>query len=218
MSSKLRNDFKNNDFWNSVIRFFINNPMLDAAQYNPIVDYIHYMKFQNRTAIIEGVRTLLPPEKPNFSMKDRDPETLVAHVERWHNQMAKGSRKGVPQKWEPMLVNDFVHTTGKDDNKMTYTITQLTTSAELRSEGRAMKHCVSSYTNSCANGRCAIFSLAVNSKTQLDQRMVTIEVSKECSINQIRGKGNRLPVPHEMKIINMWAYRENLGVSKWIKN
>jgi hypothetical protein len=47
--------------------------------------------------------------------------------------------------------------------------------------------------------------------------LVTIEVNREGNIAQIRGKGNRLPDRYEMGIIEQWATKENLHVSKWLK-
>lgn len=213
LSSKLSSNFKEKHFWDSVIKFFINNPMLDTAQYNPIVDYIEYVKFQKSTL----VNRVWTSEKPNFSMKDRNVDALLILVEKWHKQTQKVDKKGVPSYWNPVNIENFIHITGKDDNKNTYKITQILRSCDLKNEGRVLKHCVGSYSSSCASGRCSIWSLTKSSNTSFDTKLVTIEVSRDKTIPQIRGKLNRLPNNEEIKIINMWSDKENLKISKWIK-
>ena len=214
MTSKIGNDFKNNDFWITVIKFFINNPMLDIQQYNPIVDYIQMMKYQTRSILVDGNRRVLKPEKENFSMKDRDVNTLINNVDKWHNNLTK--RKGSPTHWEPAFINDFKYVTGKDEMKQTFSISQITTAKDLSAEGKALNHCVGSYVNSCANGRCSIYSMTVNSFIKYDTRLLTIEVNKEGVISEIRGKSNRLPNAYEMRLIDKWAFNEKLTKSKWL--
>lgn len=216
MGTKLKSRLTEWEFWDSVIRFFINNPMLDTAQYNPIVDYIQYVKYDKQYGFVNGVRAILPPEKPNFSMKDRDPNALVATVNAWHHKLTRYAKKGVPTEWGPMTVNNFSYTTGKDDNKITYEITQLLKSTELNAEGRAHGHCVATYVNSCASGKCGIFSMT-SVRFGVPSKILTIEVLKEGSISQIRGKGNRLATGYELDIIKKWADKERLIMSRWIK-
>jgi len=213
MSSKLSENFKEKHFWDSVIKFFINNPMLDTAQYNPIVDYIQYVKFQ-RTTLVNGIWS---SEKPNFSMKDRNVDALLILVEKWHKQTQKVDKKGVHSTWAPVPINNFDYSTGKDENNTIYTITQILKTCDLKTEGRVLKHCVGSYSSSCVSGRCSIWSLSKSSNINSLSKMVTIELSKDKTISQIRGKLNRLPNNEEFKIINMWADKEYLKISKWIK-
>jgi len=216
MSTKIASDFGNNEFWNSVLRFFINNPMLDPEKYNPIVDYINHIKYETRRVFQNNVFVTLAPDKPNFNMKDRNPDALLQLVDKWHNQTNRVSRKGVPKLWQPLPINNYVWLVGKDENKMTYLINQLTTSGDILDEGRYMKHCVSSYINSCSGGRTSIWSLNVNSKTKLDSKLLTIEVNSDRVVTQIRGKNNRLPSKYELNIINKWAFKERLTLSRWV--
>lgn len=211
LSTKLADNFSNNDFWESVIRFFIKNPMLDTAQYNPIVDYIMHQKFvsQNMGGIVVG-----GPPQPNFSMKDRNPNALIAQVEDWHRKLnnERGRKENI--KWDPFKIDNFTYTTGKDEHRKTYKIIQLLSSNEIRTEGRTMHHCVASYIGSCASGRTSIWSMTVDTINGTD-RLLTIEVNKDHRIHQIRGKYDRTAEKNEMSIIELWAYNQNLFITRW---
>ena len=210
MTSKISTNFNDNHFWESVIKYFIDNPMLDTVHYNTIIDYIDYVKFTSRV-LVNGRYV---PEKPNFSMKDRDVNTLLEAVEKWHKQTSKITKKGIPESWVPFTINNFEYETGKEDKKTTYTIKQILTGKDLLTEGRAMNHCVGSYAGSCADGRTSIWSLRSNI-FGLETRMVTIEVGKDYTVRQIRGKGNRKPSDYEISLINKWAEKERITISRW---
>jgi hypothetical protein len=216
LATSIGNNFNNNVFWTSVIKFFIDNPMLDTEQYGTIIDCIRNIKYENRRILRNERFVDVGPEHPGFVMKDRTANALLTAVDKWHKQMNKLS-SGVTTKWEPFRYNNFSYTVGKDDNKRTYYIKQLLTAAELHTEGRHMGHCVASYKTSCSAGRTSIWSLNFDSVTACNTRLVTIEVNREGNIAQIRGKGNRLPDRYEMGIIEQWATKENLHVSKWLK-
>lgn len=203
------------EFTDSLIRWFANNPMLAISQYDPIIDYIEHVKYETRWAYINGQRRLVPPEKANFSMKDRDATALLAAVEKWHLGTRKVGNK--PKSWMPWEYEDYVIKTGNKENLTFYTFKQLTTAAELASEGRAHGHCVGSYANACNTGRCSIWSLRMDNKSTINKSLVTIELSKEREIVQVRGKGNRFPNQQEMSFIQKWASKEGFGISKWVK-
>ena len=47
--------------------------------------------------------------------------------------------------------------------------------------------------------------------------LLTIELSMQSNtIVQVRGRYNRLPSEVELKVINRWADKEGLTVSKWV--
>ena len=78
-------------------------------------------------------------------------------------------------------------------------------SDELYAEGREMSHCVSSYARSCAEGRCAIYSLTrFNEEGTI--REATIEVSMESKkIVQSRKKHNADLTSEDKSIIKAWS-------------
>ena len=46
LGSRIGTDFDNDDFWITVIRWFIQNPTLDPVQIGPLIDYIHHRRFE----------------------------------------------------------------------------------------------------------------------------------------------------------------------------
>lgn len=194
-------DKDRNNFCLSVIKFFINNPMLDLVHVGPIVDYIWNEKY---TQTVNGI------PQPNFSMNGRTPESLLNAVERWHRQLGK-EKKGGNQVWERCKIKEFEVTFGsvKRNTLRVWKIIELCSAKELATEGRSQKHCVSSYTYSCAKRQCAIFSLRCFTTDTDFEIKTTIEVRNN-TIYQMRDKYNKLPTTQELDIILQWASREGL--------
>lgn len=215
-ATRLGQRFSCEAFWITVIHFFINNPMLDPVQIHPIVDYIQFMKYGPNLADAELVGNVAP-EKPNFSMKGRTVGALLRDVEQWHTDLKKQQMRVGP--WVPVPIEDFWHEEGAEHHRKVYQITQLKNTASLRSEGRAMKHCVASYAYSCRNGQCSIWSLTVKHEHQFEPtRLVTIELNRQKTIVQVRGKYNAMPTPKALEIISKWQRKAGLRMSKWVLN
>lgn len=181
-------------FWESLFRFFINNPFLDPHQYGPIIDYINFKKYG------EG-------NQPNFSMHHRDPDALIRDMERWHKEL--GRIKADDSKWEKSRFNEFYSQKliGKESRKLEYTIQEITTKKALIEEGKEMRHCVASYASSCKRGECSIWSLKKITETKKDnkiERLATIALTKHGSISQIRGKYNSIASDEVNRIIKQW--------------
>jgi hypothetical protein len=201
-----------NEFTLSLIKFFIDNPMLDMDQVGPIVDYIWNQKFTQHQRLIDGRVEHMAPLQPNFSMAGRTVDSLIEQVERWHRQLGK-EKKGGDLKWDHWSIGDFEAIDGfaEHHNQKIWRIKQLLNSKELSEEGRYMKHCVGSYGHSCARGASSIWSLSLESKIGIE-KLVTIEVGKNpLKIYQIRGKNNRLPTFLENSIIKRWADKEKIS-------
>lgn len=153
-----KNILRDDNFWLSVINFFIRNPMLDRSVVAPIVDYIWNQKYENRRVFDErGVVRHIGPIQPNFSMKGRNPQSLLHQVERWHRQLSKETR-GDNLQWQHSQFKDFEFQEGneKTGNMRFWLIRELLSSKELIEEGRKMRHCVATYAKSCYHGRCSI--------------------------------------------------------------
>jgi hypothetical protein len=81
-----------------------------------------------------------------------------------------------------------------------WTFIELTSGKDLYLEGKAMRHCVSSYAGRCASGHSAIVSLRCNV-----ERRVTIEINpRTLQIVQIKGTYNRNPDKKDQQIISFW--------------
>lgn len=211
-STKLGIDFHNEEFWITVIHWLINQPMLDMIHVNPIIDYINNQKFIPVGRVIENDEVVdrgVP--QPDFKMKGRTVDVLLRKIREWHGDLNKTKIKE-HIKWDPCVVKPFEVILGKKEPKI-WRIVELLDNIDLMKEGRAMKHCASSYVSSCKRRASAIFSMTCN-----NARMLTIEVNLQTmDINQIRGKQNRFSTPAEMRVIRSWAVKEGLGFSRWVR-
>ena len=94
-----------------------------------------------------------------------------------------------------------------------FTIHPLTSELELLEEGREMRHCVSGYGRTCANGGSRIFSI-----TQEGRRIATMEIQlgqKNWTINQIRGTQNHAVEKEAERAGRELAKRYN---QEWVQN
>lgn len=218
--TKVIKDFEHDEFWLNLFRFFIENPMLDVNHVNPIVDYIWNQKFQIQQVVVErGVVEEHDPPQPNFSMKGRTPDSLLKQVNDWHIELGKVPRGGRLQ-WVPSNIGEFrvrIKDNEKNKSKILH-IRELLSSDELAFDGSKMRHCVRTYAQSCYVGKISIWTMEslTDEETEI-KKVLTIEVSlSEKSINQVRGKRNRLPTQSEMSILKRWAAKENLSIADYI--
>jgi hypothetical protein len=88
-----------------------------------------------------------------------------------------------------------------DDSALSgWSFTELTSGEELFHEGRAMRHCVSSYAGRCAAGLSAIVSVR-----QDDQRRITVELNPVIGqVVQARGPCNRQASGEEQQVLRLW--------------
>ncbi|HEY3283138.1 MAG TPA: PcfJ domain-containing protein [Armatimonadota bacterium] len=184
-------------FWATVVRFFVNNPMLDPAQIGPIVDYLYAQRFAEREEVGEDGRLrTVPPPQPELSMKGRTPLALLRLVDDWHRELSREHR--LPeQAWHSCGIAGFEREArvAPSGRPMVWTIHELLSTRELGDEGRAMSHCVRSYSPSCSRGATSIWSLQVYSpEIGTCKRVLTIAVRNASrTISEIRGKRNAFP-------------------------
>lgn len=210
LGSRIAADFNNNDFWETVIRWFIQHAMLDPAQVGPLIDYICRRKFEPQG---------LDAADSDFTMKGRTPASLIHQMREWHARLRKEAEK--PQlEWSGSGVGFFEWTEGvlASNNLRRWTITELLSRKDLYREGQVMRHCVASYDNSCILGGTSIWSMGLERNLGRRKRVLTIELSNTSKkIRQIRGKANRLPSEKEMSIIRRWAGQERLSLGAYIQ-
>jgi hypothetical protein len=225
MMSRLRHDFSNNDFWASVIQFFIGIPMLNLDEIGTVIDYINEQKFIPKRLVVNGV-VVHRPENPGFSMKGRNIATLIRDTHAWHKELrqlrrqagdaANAERGNVSSykpdlisKWQRSSIKPFNVIEGKNEKRKIWDLKEITNAADLYDEGKSMRHCVYSYLSSCVKGHCSIFSLRLHGIS-----MATIEV-RDFRAVQIRGPHNKRPENKEITIINNWAKAENIEITKY---
>jgi hypothetical protein len=215
---KIAHDFRDNDFWLSVLRFFIRNPLLDPIHINPIIDFIWSRKYENRIVFVDaGVAEELGPEQPNFSMRGRTVDSLLAAVDVWHRKLGREAKSGNLQwKKSPREPFSFVEGSKQNKNMKVWRIRELLSSSELIAEGRAMQHCVASYARSCHNGSCSIWTMDAETEEGME-KLLTLEVNNAGNlIRQVRGKRNRRQTEKEKEVVQRWATREGLALASYI--
>ena len=209
--------FVEEDFWISVIRFFIRNPRLRARRIGPIIDYIQHQKYTGQRIVAEG-GTMGPPH-PNFSMKGRTPDTLIQQVGGWHLELhrtaeAEKEKKMRQCKWKRSRIGAFRFQQGS----RTWDITEITNQSELHAEGKIMGHCVLTYLELCRSGETSIWSMTIQDAGEtVWKKAVTIAVvPRSRRITEVRGKFNRFPTQEEKSILKRWATAENLKIPSYI--
>lgn len=107
-----------------------------------------------------------------------------------------------------------------------YAIVQLLNTYQLVEESRRLSHCVQGYDRDCVRGDCSIWSLRVYVEVEIEiegkkvkkkewQSLVTIELSNEGEIEQMKASHNTQPEDKWMEMIGDWAKPEGLKVVKW---
>ena len=227
--SMLGSHLDDGTFWDTVLHFFVNNPMLDVVHVGPIVDYIYHIRFavQERRNPDGSMERTDPPE-PAFTMKGRTPESLLRRVEIWHRGLNRTQTRN-PRLWESCGIKGF---TWVDEDERageirTWRIEEILCGRDLSYEGKAMKHCVASYINSCANGTKSIWSMKVEYLgSGATRNVLTIELNNNRRyIRQVRGRSNSRPMDaHSGRaqegwdVLSMWASQEGLtlpGARSW---
>ena len=167
------------------------------------------------TQLEDMLRTLgylqhLRDEVRDFSLNGWTSASLQRRVEEWHEENQRNaervlSRATKKEAWKKIPVQPF--TKRMDNGK--YKIVELCTSEELEAESRVMSHCVRTYANRCARGRCSIWSLRFvrGGKTT---SLVTVEVNPNRMIVQAKARFNARPDEDDMELIREWAQREKL--------
>jgi hypothetical protein len=213
IGSSLRDAQDDEPFWLIVIQFFVANPMLDPQQVGPIVDWIRNQRFIGEPQrIVNGIARGGGIPQPNLSMNGRTVEGVLRQVERWHRELNRSTIKGALV-WPTCGIPGYERIEGTEGSQKIVRIDEITTSAELMCEGRAMRHCVASYARTCARGASAIFSLKLDSGTGLDRRL-TIELDvRSKRIVQARGRFNALPQPVEERYLRNWATSAGLMIA-----
>lgn len=187
-------------FWDGVIQWTCNQGMLAPSQIQAIYDWIAWRR----------------TEAPQFSMKGRTGVSVLRSVEEWHGHLAR-ERKINGHTYEPSGFNPWFH-----ERKVKlpdggyfmekHCITEIATSKELAAEGRALKHCVYSYSHSIQRGVVSIWSYKVGGS-----RTLTIEVDNRTRrVVQCRGALNLRPTKGQMALVTRWMKDNSLIKASWL--
>jgi hypothetical protein len=217
IATRIGTEFANEDFWITVLRFFVANPMLDTAHIGPIIDFIHHQRFEPQDVFVRpGVAEQREPAQPNFTMKGRSVESLLRQVESWHKSLSKNHHAFAEWPKSGIECFEFAEGSERNGNLKVWTITELLNAKALSAEGRTMKHCVGSYARSCASGRTSIWTLEVES-FEGRSKLLTIEVQNAARlVCQARGKCNVMPSEKHRAILRRWAEKAGLKMASYI--
>ena len=217
----LRDNFDQEAFWKTVIQWFIDHPMFDRYLFGAVADFLNNQKFGVGNPVRidvndgqRGVEMIEPPQQPNLQMKGRTPTSILRDVNRWHRQLQLVGRNSA-LRWHHSGIQEFRMVEGEKEDSI-WTIRQILGSAMLIQEGSQMNHCVSSYASSCHRGQTSIWTMR-HQRKQTSERVLTIEVKPSLRvICQAKGKANRAPKEHEIKILRRWAQSADLKLAGYL--
>jgi hypothetical protein len=126
-------------------------------------------------------------------MKGRSATKLLRQVHAWHEHL---NREGgvVCQRWRPSGLRnwDMVEET-KELGTVRWTVRELLSSKELVAEGRAMSHCVVSYSDQCAAGDTSIWSICAHREARPENVLTAALDTRRRTVTEARGRYNMLP-------------------------
>ena len=132
--SELGRSFHAEEFWVTVIHFFINNPGIPERDIHAIVDYLAVQRFAPRFATIgDDVDVTLGPAQPDLTMKGRTASSLLRQVARWRKERDDRSNPDrVLLTWDHSSFGEY---TRVEEDGTTWTIRELLDSAALVQRG-----------------------------------------------------------------------------------
>ena len=216
LSTRLAKDLRNGDFWRTVWMFLVNHANdIDPAQIGPLIDYIQSIRHDRiRIDTQEGATEIAPPQ-PEFSIKGRTVASMLRLNGEWHRGLGKtytsSSFSWSRSPFKPWLIEE--PRIDKEDIPKRWHMVELTNSAQLREEGSALQHCVSTYAHLCYRGNSSIWSLRMW-RSERVRPVLTIEVDlKKRAVIQARGMANRSASGKPRRLLQEWASREGLQMA-----
>lgn len=210
LSTQLATDLRNSEFWRTVWTFLIaNDREMDTMQIGPMIDFIRAVRHDRMQ---DGLVEFGPPQ-PTFSMKGRTVQSMLRLMRDWHGSLGAG---GATLSWarspfQPLVLEEPSRDTSEVPRR--WQMMELTDSAQLRSEGAALNHCVASYAYRCYQGNARIWSLRLWRGERI-RHVLTVEVDPQrCAVIQARGRANRAASGRSLRLLQEWAVREKLRMA-----
>jgi hypothetical protein len=185
------------DLYLAVLDLFRAEPEVDAWQYGVVCDYVRLRRYEG---------TFTEPAQPGFSVRGRTLASLLAGTARWQRSLGRGRANPhfnqlLDTTWPGLSVPGFVGGAGD-----WVRIRQLLSYPELLEEGQQMQHCVASFRQRCLRGQAGIYSLTLGGA-----RKLTLQLSPERRLVQVRGKYNRAPTAEESGWVLSWLTQEGIS-------
>jgi hypothetical protein len=214
VATRLGRSFEAEEFWGTVVRFFVDHPGIGHAQVGPIVEYLHDRRFVPDWHLGgPGGDVELRPPQPDLSIKGRTPRSLLRQVAEWQKGLGLRAKRPVIR-WPRCGIGGFQLTEPgvAGEGERSWAIRELLSSHELRAEGGAMHHCVAGYVRLCLKRRASIWSMTVEDDNGR-RRVLTIEVDPTAKeVVQARRSCNEGPRPKDREVLGLWAQHAGLKV------
>jgi hypothetical protein len=214
VATRLATDLSNGEFWRTVWIFLVANAsILDPAQIAPMIDYIQAIRHERTAMETQDGMVELGPPQPDFSMKGRTVQSMLRLMRDWHKSLglASAGLAWAPSPLQPMLVEE--PSPDPSDPPRRWQMLELTNSAQLRTEGTALHHCVASYADHCYRGLSRIWSLRFWRGEKV-HHVLTIEIDpRRRAVVQARGWANRVASGKPLRLLQEWANRERVRLA-----
>jgi len=216
LSTRLATDLRNGEFWRTIWTFLVNHASdIDPSQIAPMIDYIQAIRHDPIRIETQGGVTEVAPPQPDFSIKGRTVPSMLRLIEKWHRGLG-GAYIASGFSWtrssfKPWLIEE----PRREEEEMPrrWHMVELTNSAQLREEGIALQHCVSSYAHRCYRGNSSIWSLRMW-RSEKVRPVLTVEVDPtKRAVIQARGMANRSASGKPRRLLREWAMREGLQMA-----
>jgi hypothetical protein len=215
LSTPLAADLRDSEFWRSAWMFFIAHAdELNSAQIGPMIDFIQALR-QDR---LQNEETDFGSARPVFSMKGRTLNSMLRMMKEWHRSLGAGGAcfSWARSPFQPLQFDE----SGRDGSEppRRWQMIELINSAQLRSEGTALHHCVASYADRCYRGVSSIWSLRFRQAERI-HHVLTVEVDpRRRAVVQARARSNRAAAGKPLRYIEEWAVREKLQMLGELQN
>ncbi len=204
-------DLRNGQFWRSVWTFLITNGRaIDVTHVGPLIDFIQAIRHLRLSIETPDGIVRRDPPLPSFSLKGRTVQSMLRLMQQWHRGlgMASGGLTWAPSALRPMVLEEPAR--DPTSPPIVWHLMELTNSAQLRTEGAALRHCVASYADRCWRGPSRIWSLRAR-RGETWRHTLTIEVDmKQRAVVQARGWRNRPASGKPLRLLQDWSIREKL--------
>jgi len=134
-------------------------------------------------------------------------------MQQWHRSLGVGNSNvtWAPSGLRPMLLEEPSQEPSVRPGE--WQLIELTSGAQLRNEGAALRHCVASYADRCRRGASQIWSLRVRRGEHV-RPVLTIEIDmRRRAVVQARGWRNSAASGKPLHLLEEWTMRARLRLA-----
>lgn len=202
IDSRIGSAFEEEAFWCTVIQFLSRQRKLNLGLVGPIIDYLHFRKFEPQELPgPDGGVDLGPALEPHLSMKSRSLPKLLTKVDRWRatftpEMLAAAATMAAERQKAASAHRSMAYYYAEEADPTTnrtlkWTIQELSSARSLANEGEAMGHCLSS--SAVKLSEKSIWSVQVVDGDRV-KRILTVAIDIESrAVSEARGRFNSNP-------------------------